>query len=845
MVASFLNLNKIVFRQSNRLQQQLHQIYNLRTWSISGKLIVMMIIVIWVAVAGTTMLTIQREKASFRSEMEQQASILLDTIEVAIRDPLYRVDADFIQKFTVALDQENSLIRCIHIYDLNGRLIADTEHANPQYDLDIHPTGQKILTGQLNTLSWVDKTLYARRAIEVAQQPIGAINLKVSTEAVYLKINQAQKQGLRIAALMIVIGVVLAWLFSRTIVKPLSSLTLAAQRIGKGDFSHSIQLHTQDELEVLANTFNQMSSQLKVTLEQYRDVTQALRESEERYAIAVQGANDGLWDWDLVSDRAYFSPRWYSMLGLKPQSALCDTDLWFSRVHPDDLQRLQATIEAHIQGKSEQMVAEYRIQRHDGQYRWVLSRGVVVRDQNNQAYRMAGSQTDIHDRKTAEFRLFYNASHDALTGLANRVFLLELLSQILERSKREKDLIFAVLFIDLDRFKIVNDSLGHELGDALLIAVAKRLKDCIRSVDVVARLGGDEFVILLRNVHDLDEITRICDRIQTEINRPFSLKEHQASIGASIGIVVGDSQHTYHRAEDIVRDADLAMYHSKSQGKGQNKFFESDMHLQVTERLQRENDLRAAVENQEFSLFYQPIFSLKANRVVGFEALVRWRKPKEDLISPGQFIPLAEETGLIVPLGDWILREACQQLVQWQTLGFSELPLFISVNLSEKQIREPTLVESVTTTLSQVGLDPPLLHLEITESSIMENLEVCAQKLAQLRAHGVRIALDDFGTGYSSLNYLQKLPIDLLKVDQGFLRSQPMINIERNHKLLAAIINLAQSLELTTLVEGVETPAQMQFIHNLRCDYIQGYLISRPLDAASVLNFMKSGMRIA
>lgn len=560
----------------------------------------------------------------------------------------------------------------------------------------------------------------------------------------------------------------------------------------------------------------------------FRDVTEqkraqeALRESAERYALAAQGANDGLWDWDLISERIYFSPRWKAMLGYESEIGDSPQD-WFQRVHPDDLGRLRSEIKAHVDGATPHFQNEYRILHRDGTYRWMLARGIAVGEIGKRPYRIAGSQTDVTDRRIAEERLLHEAIHDVLTGLPNRALFMDLLARSLGRSKRHEKYMFGVLFLDLDRFKVINDSLGHVIGDQLLISLARRLEACLRPGDTVARLGGDEFTILIDDIKDISDATRVADRIQKELSHPFNLGGHEIFTSVSIGIAL--SVTGYDRPEDLIRDADTAMYRAKALGKARHQVFDSAMHSRAVALLQLENDLRRAIERREFLLYYQPTVSLITGEITGLEALIRWQHPERGLILPSEFISHAEETGLIIPIGNWVLREACKQMTKWQM--HCGVPLNISVNLSARQFAQSDLIDQVSSILEETGLDANRLILEITESMLIENPEAATAMLQQLKALHVQLHVDDFGTGYSSLSYLHRFPIDTLKIDRSFV-SRIGTNGE-NTEIVRAIIMLARNLGIDVIAEGVETIDQVSRLRTMDCHLAQGFHFSRPV----------------
>jgi diguanylate cyclase (GGDEF)-like protein/PAS domain S-box-containing protein len=505
---------------------------------------------------------------------------------------------------------------------------------------------------------------------------------------------------------------------------------------------------------------------------------------------------------------------------------LINTSAW-NLIYEPDREWVQQQVATIFSEKLTTSEVELRKVRKDGSFFWVRDRTQLILDEGGTPVELLMICRDITELKQVEEQLRQNAFHDALTGLPNRVLFMDRLGQAVERVKRHEDYLFAVLFLDLDRFKLINDSLGHLLGDQLLIGIASRLKACLRPTDTVARLGGDEFTILLEDIKDVSDAIRIADRVEEELRLPFELDEQEVFTSASIGIAL--SSPGYDQPENLLRDADIAMYRAKSQGSARYEIFNPEMHARAVAILQMETDLRTALERQEFWLQYQAIVSLKTGRIIGFEALLRWQHPQYGLHNPVEFIAATTETRLLSRICQWLLREACSQLRKWQLQFPATPPLIVSVNLSSQQLTQTYLIAQISQILQETGLDASSLRLEITEGAIMNGAESADAILLQLKALGVQLSINSFGTGYSSLGRLHHLPINGLKIDRSFV-SQTSMN-GANWAIVETIVTLAHNLGVDVTAAGVETAEQLAQLRALECEYGQGNFFSPPLDS--------------
>jgi diguanylate cyclase (GGDEF)-like protein/PAS domain S-box-containing protein len=560
-----------------------------------------------------------------------------------------------------------------------------------------------------------------------------------------------------------------------------------------------------------------------------KQAERALRESEAHLRLAMEAAQMGMWYWEADTDRFVYSEGLAALFGYNPTDPMLDYRVLQQRLHPEDRELFEATMRHAIRQGADFQV-DYRVTWPDGSVHWVANRGQVHRGADGRALRVIGVGMDMTDRKLAEQRIAHMAHHDALTGLPNRVLLRDRIQQAIAQAHRNGAQL-AVLFLDLDRFKTINDSLGHQLGDRLLQSVASRILVCVREGDTVSRVGGDEFVIVIPGIASAADASAVATKILEVHSSAFHLHGNDLHVNASIGISLYPADGA--DAETLMRNADTAMYHAKDSGRANYQFFTQHMNVAAQQRLSLENALRRALENSEFEVHYQPLFDLRDRTITGFEALVRWSPPGREMVMPSEFIATAEDSGLIVPIGEWVLREALRQARTWQSAG---RPLMISVNVSAHQLSRPTFVERLRRLVEETGIDPALVELEVTEGVIIEGAGDARESLDHIAALGVGIAIDDFGTGYSGLAYLKRLPIDTVKIDQSFVRD---LTVDPDDAaIVTAIVAMSRSLGVDVVAEGVETEEQLAELKALGCHRAQGYLLARPMPASAITKLL-------
>ena len=571
-----------------------------------------------------------------------------------------------------------------------------------------------------------------------------------------------------------------------------------------------------------------------------------LRRSEKRLSIAQDIASLGSWDWDRDKNSIYFSAQMYRIFGLAADRDEADYETFLAFVHPDEQHLVKETVLRALAEKKPYSV-DYRIIPPDGSLRTVHEQADVVHDAQGNVVSMHGTVQDITARINAEEKIRFLAHYDSLTGLPNRQLFLEYVSQAIFTAQRDNSKV-ALLYLDLDRFKRINDTLGHSAGDKLLKEIANCLGDSVRSSDIIAkasftkkpgvtlsRLGGDEFTILLTALAEEEHAARVAHRILELLSHPVRIAGQEVYVSGSIGISIFPSDGD--DVDTLLRNADVAMYHAKENGRNTFQFFSEQMNNRAMERLNIETALKKGLERNELILYYQPQIDLRTGELAGLEALVRWLHPEMGLVPPGMFIPIAEESGLIIAVGEWVMFEACRQVRQWQDEGLT--PIRMAVNISGLQFKQQSLIPVVQQALRQSGIEARYLELELTESSIMQNVDQVNETLIRLKEIGVHLSVDDFGTGYSSMSYLKRFPLDALKIDRSFVMD---ITTDPNDAaIIKAIIALARSLGLKTVAEGVETKEQLDFLRDEKCDSIQGFFISRPVLASDLEQFLKPG----
>lgn len=569
-----------------------------------------------------------------------------------------------------------------------------------------------------------------------------------------------------------------------------------------------------------------------------RNLQEDLRQSEERLKLVIEGTNDGIWDWDIANNKVFWSERAHALSGIESQGFGDSWEIFKQKIIKEDLEKFENALRGHLVNDAPFNLEIRLVSLSDGRHRHVQMRGKAKRNEHGNPERMAGSVSDVTIRKTAEQELIHNAYHDVLTGLGNRRLFTDRLEHQIQRTSRRHDLLFAMLVIDIDKFKVINDSFGHGAGDRVLREIAIRIEDRCRKFEdrVVARIGGDVFGIVIGDVRHPEKIRDLAVLIEQDLQMPIPLDGRQVGVSASLGIVFNGEK--VENTEEMLANADTVLQVAKKRpydGRSRAEVFDSPMRRKAQELYRLEQELRKAVEMEEFYLVYQPIVNIQSNKIEGFEALVRWEKEEGSEIQPSEFIPMAEDTGLILPMGNWILRTACRQAKEWVDAGYPDIT--VAVNFSARQFVNQDLAKQVGKVLHEESLHPRNLKIEITESTAMHEMERTIETLTSLTGMGLQISIDDFGTGYSSLSYLKRYPIDTLKIDRSFVKDIPG-DLE-DMAITRTIISMANNLHLKIIAEGVETSEQLEFLRLEGCEQVQGFYFSKPLGKEEATAFLR------
>ncbi len=680
-----------------------------------------------------------------------------------------------------------------------------------------------------------DELVHVRRPLLLTRNEVGVLQFGISVSVLAAAREAIMQQGLAIALAEIVLTFILLSSLGYFLTRNLRHLLEGSRAIANGYLEHRVQAHGNDELAVIAAHFNVMAANLQERVAELQNTAERLRASEERHALALHGANDGLWDWDIDADSIYYSERFCQILGVLPGSLSTVPGDFLAYVHPHEVEAYRQRLIDHLKGDSSQFMMELRVRQPDDSYRWVLMRGVAHHSSETHACRMAGSLGDIDLRKRAEQQLVHDALHDGLTGLPNRAMFIEHANRALAQRRRGDLSQIAVLAINLERFSLVNDSYGHAVGDELLRGIAAHISALMRDGDVCARVGGDQFAVLLNGVENSIDTLRMCEQLVALPAFAPDGNGQRLHPRCRVGVAISDNERE--DAESLLRDADNALHKARRSETGAIEFFQAEMHAAAVRALQIEAELRHALAEGGLQVYYQPIVGLDDRRPVGFEALVRWPHPTLGLLSPAEFIPLAETLDLIHDVGMVVLATTCATLRDWAQQLPAGAPLRVSVNLSARQLARPQLAEELLAAIDRSAIARTAIRFEVTESVLARPDGPAIDNLHALRAAGLDILIDDFGTGYSTLSYLHTMPCNQVKLDGSFVHS--ITHDERLRAIVRHSIELAHDLGMTVVAECIEDEAQQEILRAMGCDFGQGYLFSRPLDRAATFQHLQ------
>jgi diguanylate cyclase (GGDEF)-like protein/PAS domain S-box-containing protein len=726
----------------------------------------------------------------------------------------------------------------VRIADEDGKILLSA--GRPQMDTLPSPSVGFGNHDAVDLLS--SPIIHIRHHLLLPHNKVGLLQFGVSASVLISVRQDITTQGTLIALAEVLATVILLSIIAWLLTTRLARLVDGSQALADGKLDHRLNDEGGDELSRLARHFNIMAAALQQRITELQGITTRLKSSEERYAMAIRGANDGLWDWDILGDCGHFSPRFCELIGITVDESVSDdsplesaTTLFTSRLHPDEIHIFKARMAEHLKGTSPQFMLEHRIRHDDGGYHWIMTRGVAQRHANGRAVRMAGSISDIHLRKRAEQQLLYDALHDGLTGLPNRALFIEHVRQALAQQRGDEHGRFAILTINLERFHLINDSYGHATGDNLLRVVADHIASSLHPGDIVARIGGDQFTVLLHGIGSAAEAVDIAKSLITLPGFTPPGTHQMLHMKCRIGITI--SENASSDAETLLRDTDNALQMARRNGASPIEVFQSSMHDQVLNTLRLETDLRNTLAEKKLHVHYQPIVRLATREISSFEALVRWPHPSYGMISPAKFIPMAESLDLIHELGMFVLRRTCEDIADWQNQTGTEPPP-VSVNLSARQLSRLDLAEEILGIIHSYQLAPERLRFEVTESLLTRSTGPASETLQRLRDSGMVVLIDDFGTGYSALSYLHTIPCDVVKLDGSFVGT--VTTDPRLRAIVRHSINLAHDLGMLVVAECIESEDQARMLNLIGCDFGQGYLFSRPVATQEACDLIKA-----
>ena len=774
--------------------------------------------------------------SSFLDQLtDDNMKVLMRVIENSIVDDLCRIDYNRIENIFNQTLLEDAGIESCRIFDGNGILLAQggIDHLSP-YTYEPDPLGLKIVeTDGLYIERHHHYKIIGWRYM-AGGKIIGGAAAHFSKDMILSQMNRIVLSLIISSLIIIGFGGVLFFLLIERISMPLRQLAEIMESYGEEGFEIDFSYDRDDEISILSDSLKSMSLQI-------RDSFERLKLSEERFELAVQGSKDGIWEYRSYEKKIYSSPRCNEILGLDANYELDGLQSWLNMIVEEDKDSMNAAIRSIREKNIEYLDEICRHRKADGEIVWLRVRGKGIYNNNGLCIRIAGSLSDITEKKTAEDRLVHIALYDTLTSLPTRLLLLERLKVVERRYKRKRMGDFAVLFLDYDGFKKVNDTYGHSVGDLLLKAISARLKSCVRSEDLISRIGGDEFVILLEDCGSRNQVIEVAERILRYSSKEFNLKKNSIFLSVSIGILMGKNM-TDDMAENpdrMIQAADIAMYSAKKSGKGRYHFYRDEMQKQISSKWRIQNDLHKALDKKELFLVYQPVISLKDGSLSGTEALIRWHHPERGYISPADFIPSAEENSFITQITDWVLGE----LKSIYRSSFAEVRerqgIRLAFNVSTRDFsNNSAILLRLLDLFSDCEEALKILDVEVTETSLIDNFESVSVQLGELQKKGMKVKLDDFGTGYSSLSYLHSFPLDSLKIDRSFVNTLP--TDKDNLNIIKRLIELAHDLGLEVIAEGIETIEQHRILRELGCDMGQGYLYSKGLKLQDFLYFQEN-----